>query len=362
MMRSRQLIRTATFDDYDVICGVLRRNGMSSRTYEAWTHLWLENPIYPECRAFPIGHILQNEKAEAVGTSTVFPIGYSYNGERIRATAVGAWVVDPAYRSQSLLMTVEFLNVPADLVLDTTASPQASKVMQAFGLHRMPVAWFDEQLCWILNYRRFAASTLLKKGYSSMPSVVASAGGLGLGAADTIRGRRPRKITTPGFTVELANGFDARFDAFWNELRRTPGRLLRIRDAASLKWAFGTRDHWILTAQKNGRLAGWAVLLREDRPKYRLRRLQVADLQALDDDPGCVRALFGGAVQFGRQADVDVLEVTGFNRPKRAVFEDLAPYRWRLGNWPYFYKAAQTDLDAALSRPEAWDPTIRDGD
>lgn len=356
------MIRTTTFDDYQNMCDVLRRNGMRARSFENWTHLWLKNPVYPACRDWPIGYILQTDAGEAVGTATLFPIGYSYNGELVRAVAAGAWAVDPAHRSQSLLMTVAYLDVPADLTLDTTASPQASKVMQAFRLHRMPLAWFREPLYWILNYRRFVVSGLRKKGYSSVPSIAASAVGLGLCAADAIRGRLPKKIESPGFTVDVAGSFDARFDAFWSELRRTPDRLLRIRDAASLSWTFGASGHWILTAQKNGRLAGWMVLVRADRPEYGLRRLQIADLQALDDDAGCVRALFGGAVQFGRQTDVDMLEATGFNRAKRSVLEDFFPYRLRLGHWPYFYKTAQPHLRAALSRPESWDPTITDGD
>jgi hypothetical protein len=185
---------------------------------------------------------------------------------------------------------------------------------------------------------------------------------MGLFAADAIRGRLPKKLETPGFTVEVASSFDARFDAFWSELRRTPDRLLRVRDAASLSWTFGGSKHWILTALKNGRLMGWMVLVAADRPKYGLRRLRVGDLQALDDHAGCVRALFGGAVQLGRQMDVDMLEAGGFNCAKRKVLEDLAPSRLRLNHWPYFYKTPQPHLRAALSRPEAWDPTITDGD
>jgi len=70
----------------------------------------------------------------------------------------------------------------------------------------------------------------------------------------------------------------------------------------------------------------------------------------------------GGVVQFGRQPDVDMLEATGFNCAKRSVLEDLAPSRLRLSHWPYFYQRAQPHLRAVLSRPEAWDPTITDGD
>jgi hypothetical protein len=341
---------------------VLRRNAMSVRTFENWTYLWRKNPVHAACPEFPIGHILENEAGEVVGTSTIFPIAYSLNGELVRAIVLGSWAVDPAYRSQSLPMAVKFLKLPADLILNTTASRDTSKLMQAFRLDRMPLEWFNEPLFWILDYRQFAAAALRKKGYSSAAGAGALAAGLGMYAADAIRGRLARsKTDTQGFTVEVASHFDERFDVFWEELRRTQDRLLRVRDAKSLSWTFGLSKHWILTAEKNGRLAGWLVLRTADNPRYGLKAIQAADLQTLDDDPACVRALAGRAIALGRELKAHMLEIAGFNRAKRSVLEDLGPYRRQLDHFPYFYKP-RSELRAALSRPEAWDPSISDGD
>jgi hypothetical protein len=217
-------------------------------------------------------------------------------------------------------------------------------------------------LFWILDYRQFAAAALRKKGYPAAAPAGAIAAGLGMCAADAIRGRLPRsKPDTHGFTVEVTSSFDERFDAFWQELRRTPDRLLRVRDAESLSWTFGLSKHWILTAEKNGRLVGWLVLRSADNPRFGLKAIQAADLQALDDDPACVRALAAGAIALGRELKTHMLEIAGFNRAKRSVLEDLGPYRRQLDHFPYFYKA-RGELRAALSRPEAWDPSTSDGD
>jgi hypothetical protein len=42
--------------------------------------------------------------------------------------------------------------------------------------------------------------------------------------------------------------------------------------------------------------------------------------------------------------------------------EEYVPYRMRLTSWLYYYRAAEKGLAAELSRPDAWDPSLYDGD
>ena len=57
-----------------------------------------------------------------------------------------------------------------------------------------------------------------------------------------------------------------------------------------------------------------------------------------------------------------VFEHLGCGLPKMRSFEGFAPYRRKLPNWPFYYHAADSTLQADLRRPEAWDPSDFDGD
>jgi hypothetical protein len=47
---------------------------------------------------------------------------------------------------------------------------------------------------------------------------------------------------------------------------------------------------------------------------------------------------------------------------KRRVMEQLGPRRGKRDCWPFFYKARDPALHAALRNPDAWDPCSYDGD
>jgi len=61
-------------------------------------------------------------------------------------------------------------------------------------------------------------------------------------------------------------------------------------------------------------------------------------------------------------AGTGTIEVTGFSAMKRRVMEQLGPRRGKGDCWPFFYKARDPALHAALRNPDAWDPCRYDGD
>jgi hypothetical protein len=118
----------------------------------------------------------------------------------------------------------------------------------------------------------------------------------------------------------------------------------------------------LLAARRDGALAGYAALVRSDKPDNGLRRWQVADLLAPGDDPEVVRALLRAAWEHARRDGADMLEVFGMPASLRPLVLEGHPLRWPKASWPYLYKAKDPALQESLRSPDAWYPTLLDGD
>ena len=84
------ILRTASFNDYDGIQGVTRRNGIRSPAFEDWARLWTDNPYWLG-EITPIGWVLESPSMGIVGTLGNLQRMYEYNGEPVRAVAANAW-------------------------------------------------------------------------------------------------------------------------------------------------------------------------------------------------------------------------------------------------------------------------------
>jgi hypothetical protein len=103
------------------------------------------------------------------------------------------------------------------------------------------------------------------------------------------------------------------------------------------------------------------VLNRED-PAGRVRRVRLIDYQTLESDVELLPALLRAALRRCAAEGYSVLEHRGCGLPKMRSFDHFAPYRRKLPNWPYYYRAADPAVAAELARPKAWDPSSFDGD
>jgi hypothetical protein len=103
------------------------------------------------------------------------------------------------------------------------------------------------------------------------------------------------------------------------------------------------------------------VLVRQD-SRGGLRRMRLVDFQTLEPDADLLPGLLQGVLQRCARESFDVLEHLGWGLPKMCRLDQFAPYRGRLPNWTYYYRAVDPDLEAHLSRPESWDPSTYDGD
>jgi hypothetical protein len=349
-------IREAQFEDYEQIAALEASTGLATKPFDEWRHLWLDNPVYRALPHWPIGWVLEDEAGRVVGNVNNIPLWYEFRGARLLISAGHAWTVDPKYRSYGLLLMETYFDQPGvDLYLGTTVNGNAAATFSVFDSPRIPAGAWDRAGFWVTRYRGFARSVARMK---KLPAP-------GLLAAPISAALRIKSITSGYATPRAAEGieecaaFDERFDAFWEALRcRQRNMLLGVRSRQVLNWHFEWArrkgEMWIATASDGSGLLGYAVFVRRDVPEIGLRRMRLADFQALNSRECMLAGFLGWAIEKCRREGIDALETVG---------SDAAPFQRRLPAWCYYYKpSADQGLADALRDAGAWDPSSFDGD
>ena len=350
-------IRELEPNDYAEVVAVLVRNGLRKPTPEQWEYLWSAAPHRAQLAGMPAGWLLADDTDGVVGTFRNIPSLYEWNRRPVRVAIASAWAVDAAHRHHSLMLASEyFKQAHADVLLNTTAVAETSgKAFLAFRADRVPQPAYTTRLLWITGYGGFAANLVGERGLPRALRFPATAAAW-LGDASRRRHRGSDR-------VRAVDEFEAvRFDRFWAALRERRDRVQAVRDAATLTWRFALeRDPpLILVLERNGELAAYAVLVRRDQGD--LRRLEVADLQARDDEPALVREIMSGALRLARERGIHLVALSGHSDAKRRALGTLGPHVKRTPGWPLYYKAVDASLAEPLRSPDAWDLSLYDGD
>jgi hypothetical protein len=250
-----------------------------------------------------------------------------------------------------------------DIWINSTANPAAGKIWAFYKAEHVPSPWYDKPLNWIMNYPNGAARAFRRKGIPGS-SVLKYPAGLAAWTLDVAR--RRNQMGNPSAAVRSINGFDERFDDLWAVLRRRPNRLHAARDRETLAWHFKIPIQRgravILVLEEGADLLGYTILLRSGDANTGWEELVMVDLQVASDNAEHVRSLVSGALHAARKLGVDNVGIVGFSTFKHQVMEQFRPRRGKGGRWPFFYKARDPALHAALRSLDAWDPCRYDGD
>lgn len=357
-------LRIASFADYPQIQQLEAEQLQEPLPSEDWRRLWLDNPLWPRLgNNWPIGWVLEDPKGRVVGSVSSIPSLYQFRGQELICANGKTWIVAPEYRSFALWVMEEYFNQPGvDLFFNTTVNANAVAVFNTLS-ERCPVGDWESVAYWITGYRGFARKVLERLR-------VPGGGTLAYPAAAALLLKDSlcvRTLPAPpaGVSVSFLDGFNSRFDYFWSELvRQNPNKLLAVRDALTLAWHYAIplrRGRLrILTAVRNGLLRAYCVLSRQDWTTG-FRRMRVVDYQTVDSDLDLLPALLQAAIQRCAAEDFYVLEHLGRGLPKMCSLDRHAPYRRRLSNWPFFYRASDPGLATVLRQPEVWNPSCFDG-
>jgi hypothetical protein len=358
-------LREATFKDYEQIARLGSRYGLEAKSYEQWSHLWLGNPLYRELQAgWSIGWVLEDDNKQVVGSMGNIPLLYEFEGRRILASSGRGWVAEPEYRSASLILLEHVINQPhVDLHVNNTVNAASAPAVNAFQCTRVPVGVWDASAFWITGYKGFMQSLLMRRHYP-----LARLLSYPLAAAVFLQERLRRKGLGAGdVEVELCRVFDERFDEFWLNLKRcSPHVLLAVRTREVLEWHFKyalLNDRlWIVTVVDGPRIVAYAIFDRSEEAKVGLKRVRLVDFQSLEGGTDLLPPLLSWALRRCRDEGIHMLENLGRWLEKGEVLDMIAPYRRRLRNWVYFYRANNPELAERLSDRRVWAPSLFDGD
>jgi hypothetical protein len=355
----------ASFDDHEQIDRLGSRYGLTPKSYELWSNLWLGNPVYREVQGhWSIGWVLEDEDHRIVGSMGNIPVSYEFQGRSILAAAGHCWVAEPEYRSAALVLLDHLLDQPGvDLFVNTSLGPAAIPNLSAYQCPRVPVGIWDESAFWITHYQGFLESVLVLRNYPLAHSL-----SYPLSAAVFLKERLTKRAwPASDVEVKVCSAFDERFDEFWVELKsRNPHLLLAVRTREVLEWHYQSQRLsnrlCIATVVDGTRLVAYAVFDRRDRPGMGLKRLRLVDFQSLDDAPTLLVPLLSWALRKCREEGIHALECFGRWLEKGELLDTIAPYRRRLPNWRFVYRVNDLGLAESLKHPRVWAPTLYDGD
>jgi hypothetical protein len=359
-------IRELAYDDYDQVAALQIAYNRPAKSYEEWEHQWANNPAYLSFgNAWPKGWVVEREDSKVVGYLGNIPLFYEFGGQRLLTAAARAWVVDADYRPYSLaLLDLYFSQKKVDLFLNATVGPAGHDSFSVFHSPRVPAGDWGHSAFAITNRQGFWAAWLAEKAMPlAKPLSYGLAGALAITQALSFRSL-PRN--SAGETFQLCKNIDARFDVFWERLRKNnPNLLLAVRTREALEWHFKypLRDGqvWILTAG-TGPITAYAIFLRYDNPAAALTRMRLIDYQALDGTTALLAPMLAWCLEKCRRENIHMFESIGFRPEKMEVIHKLCPYKRKLPCWMYFYKAADKTLAEKLADPNAWDPSQFDSD
>jgi len=362
-------LREARFEDYSDVIALESKFHLVSKSYEDWAHLWMNNPASRDTKdRFPIGWVLQNEDGAISGYLGNIPLNYQFEGTKLLAATTRSWVVDTAYRTHALLLLATyFRQTNVDLFLNTTVNSYAAQAYSAFQGVPVPVGAWDRSLFWITHYQGFTESFLRKRG-TSLAKPLSYPFSAGVFVLDQFGRRRVAKNGNRTRVIPCA-GFDDRFDAFWEALKKKKSHLLlAVRTREVLEWHFKfallQNAAWIYTVEGNSGPSAYAVFVRQDNPEQGLTRVRLADFQCLDAGaaPALLTAMLRAAIDRCRQESIHMLELIGLSPALEREVEGAHPRRRQLPNWMYFYKVNDRSLGERLKSPAVWEPWLFDGD
>lgn len=362
----RLQLRPARFDDYDRLVGLEATLNPGTLPRDDWQKLWLSSPIWPRLESWwPIGWVLETATGELVGCMGNLPLLYHFRGETLLAAAGRAWLVLPEHRafgSAARLLREHFHQPRVDFVVDTSVSMEAGD-RGGHLTNRVPVGDWKSIAYLITNYPAFSQRAL-RKLRVPFARALAWPAALGLRLKDVAMGKRLRTRRS-AYAVEQIDGFDSRFDAFWNELlRQKSDILLAARDRETLSWHFaaGIRKGrvWIFTASRDDRLRAYCIVARKDFPGE-LSRVRLIDYQTIEPEADLLRPLLAAAVQRCVTEGIAVFDKPAIGLPAMRLFDECAPYR-RTQPWPFWYRPVPPALAEALRNPNVWEPSEYDGD
>jgi hypothetical protein len=363
-------LREITPDDFAEIASFTEPFGFDPlRSRAEWEHLWVKNPANIAAgNRFPIGWILK-AGGRMIGHIASIPTRYRLGNRQLFCASGRAWAVVPEYRGYSQLLLHTYLQQSGiDLALTNTANELSCRVHFELGASVVPVGRWDVSPAWITGYLPLLADWLGRKKKIQPIRPLLYPVAAALATKDSWNRLQVKVRARRDLELAVQFSFDERFDDFWKQLcTRYPNKLLADRSLATLQWHFhyamAEGRLWIVTAARDRQLLGYAVFVRDPyrRVGSKISRAVLADFQSLEADAGMYFAMLQSALEKCSREGIPLLAANGFSASGTETGR-YAPYRRKLENPQFLYKAADPELAKLLAGPEPWCPSSYDAD
>jgi hypothetical protein len=278
--------------------------------------------------------------------------------------------VAPDFRGETLKLVMAYAQQPhADLLLNTTAAPQTSKIFEFFKFRRIPQPDYDVSFFWVLRPARFLNATLRKKGWSRPASEIAGPLLVPALAGEALVRRRRSLESGSGrlkITVVGPDAIGPEFDDLWRRKLSETHKLFCERTSAALSWHYGPGSKVppsrLICAWADARLVGFLAVVRRDSVHIGLTRAYIADMFVERDEPETIRELLAGAARQARADGAAMIEAVGFPEHVRAMLLASRPFSLRNESWPFLYTARDPEVQKALTDRALWQACLFDGD
>jgi hypothetical protein len=306
--------------------------------------------------------VIEDENEKIVGSVGNIPLLYEFEGRKIVAATGRCLVVEPAFRSMSLLLLDRLINQPGvELFLTNAITAASAPAFSALECLPVPAGEWDQSAFWITQYPGFFESLLAMKNLRLIPLSYSLSAVAFLKDRLTKRALRDRDVG-----VETCPHFDGRFDDFWEDFKRNnPHLLLAVRSREALEWhykyALMTNRLWIVTVVDGARVAAYAIFDRRDNSNFGLKRVRLVDFQSLDGGTALLSPLLSWALRRCRDEGIHMLENVGRWLEKGEFVDKVASHRRKLSTWTFLYRANNPGLAETLRDRRSWSPSLFDG-
>ncbi len=352
--------------DWNNIQEFRKKIDLNRTRLEHQEQLLKSNPTLIDRGKYPQGWVIKDNN-QIVGFIGSIPLLYRFqNHDTIIATA-NSFGVDPEYRNYSLKLAATFLNQKnIDLFFNTTANKPAEIIFSYFKSKKISQKNYDQVLFYICDGRSFIKSLLMKK---KIPSIISSSISIILAPfLYFIQNVLPNIPTKEDVEIkeDSIKSIGKEFDELWiRKTKSEPHRLYAYRTSQFLSWHFGffeENEITLLCAYKHKSLVGYIIVIHEEVKEIALKRSKIVDLFVEDDNNDIIDKLISEAYSHTQNKGSSILEMIGFPKNIRDRFILNKSYSRIFPNWPFLYKAANSNLKKDLELEESWYASLFDGD
>ena len=157
-------LREARFEDLEQVAELLRAGAMAAATDEVWQHLFTKNPALEGADPRPApGWVLQ--RGDDIGGYIGNLVQrYRYGDRDLLVASATNFIVREDWRGQSLKLVAAYSKQDIELLINSTASPDVSKVFSFLKFSKLLQPDYDNTPFWIGRRAGFLRAALRKKG------------------------------------------------------------------------------------------------------------------------------------------------------------------------------------------------------